>query len=138
MSSPAPAPPTAPAPPPAPAVAGTKISTLQETLRKNPYAGPVFSFLSRPIVYVLGAFALFCTTFGYVFILSGINLYAIDTSNLNVWWGGTIISSAFLLLIFYLVFVSGGFLTKAIIVLLLLTFIFIHISLLLTQMNLRV
>jgi hypothetical protein len=108
------------------------------TLQPNYYALPILSILTRPIVYVTASLLLFCITFGYVFILSGINLNNIDTSRLNVWWAGTFITSSVMLLIFYIVFQKGGYLNKAIIVLLLLTFIFVHISLLLTQMNLRV
>ena len=112
-------------------------SPAKQTLQQSSYAG-ILSLLSRPIIYVIGCLGLFSITFGYIFIMSGINLNSIDTSHLNVWWVGTLITSCIMLLVFYLVFHTGGFFNKAIIVLLLLTFIFIHISLLLTQMNLRV
>jgi hypothetical protein len=65
-------------------------------------------------------------------------LNGMDKYNLRVWWAGTILSSAVFLLLFYVVFASTQTFNKSLIVLLFTTLILSHVSLLLTQLNLKV
>lgn len=67
---------------------------------------------------------------------STIDFNALDPSNLKVWWLGSILSSALFLLLFFVVFRDSPLFNRAVLFLLLTTFVILHVSLLLTQINL--
>jgi len=94
-------------------------------------------FLS-PWLYTALLAAAFCITFGMVFVSSGVDLNSLDQTNLKVWWAGTLLSSALFLLLFYLVFGSSEYLNKYLILLLFSTLVIVQVSMLLSQINLRV
>lgn len=94
-------------------------------------------FLS-PWLYTALFAAAFCITFGMVFVSSGVDLNSLDQTNLKVWWAGTLLSSALFLLLFYLVFGSSEYLNKYLILLLFSTLVIVQVSMLLSQINLRV
>ena len=73
-----------------------------------------------------------------VFVSSGVDLNSLDQTNLKVWWAGTLLSSALFLLLFYLVFGSSEYLNKYLILLLFSTLVIVQVSMLLSQINLRV
>ena len=101
-------------------------------------AGSILYYIKHPLTWVSVSSAAYCLTFGLVFYTSGVNLNFIDTSKLNIWWLGTILTSVFFLLLFFLVFHSKEYFNKSVIFLLLTTFLIVHVSLLLTQINLKV
>ena len=69
---------------------------------------------------------------------SNIDFNALDPSNLKVWWLGSILSSVVFLLLFFVIFRDSPLFNRAVLFLLLITFVIIHVSLLLTQINLTV
>jgi len=90
---------------------------------------------------VLSAFFAFWFLFSFfsILITSGVNsLTANSPQPLQVWWVGTLLSSILVLLLFYLVFHSSSNFNRGMVLLLLSTLIITHISLLVTQINLRV
>ena len=99
---------------------------------------PFKSFFLSPWLYAALFAVGFCITFGMVFASSGVDLNGLDQSNLKVWWVGTILSSALFLLLFYLVFGSSQYLNKSLIVLLFSSLVIVQVSLLLSQINLKV
>jgi hypothetical protein len=101
-------------------------------------AGSILYYIKHPLTWVSVSFAAYCLTFGLVFYSSGVNLNFIDTSKLNIWWLGTILTSVLFLLLFFLVFHLTEYFNKSVIFLLLTTFLIVHVSLLLTQINLKV
>jgi len=78
----------------------------------------------------------FFTALIYSFITPQIDFNALDPSNLKVWWLGSILSSAVFLLLFFVVFRNSPHFNRAVVFLLLTTFVILHVSLLLTQINL--
>lgn len=127
MSSPAPV--AAPAPPSAPAEAKPR-----DTEKSSP-----FSLIKDP--RFMAGTTVVC---GIVFMItlvsslttSTIDFNALDPSNLKVWWLGSILSSALFLLLFFVVFRDSPLFNRAVLFLLLTTFVILHVSLLLTQINL--
>lgn len=94
-------------------------------------------FVTNPWTWTFASVFAFFVTFG-IPLSSGVNLNGMDKYNLRVWWAGTILSSALFLLLFYVVFGSTQSFNKSLIVLLFTTLILSHVSLLLTQLNLKV
>ena len=94
-------------------------------------------FVTNPWTWTFASVFAFFVTFG-ITLSSGVNLNGMDKYNLRVWWAGTILSSALFLLLFYVVFASTQSFNKSLIVLLFTTLILSHVSLLLTQLNLKV
>jgi protein-S-isoprenylcysteine O-methyltransferase Ste14 len=81
----------------------------------------------------------FLFTFFSILIASGVNtLTANSPPTLQVWWVGTLLSSILVLLLFYLVFHSSANFNRGMVLLILCTLLITHISLLSTQINLRV
>lgn len=97
----------------------------------------ILFFVTNPWTWTFGSVFAFLVTFG-ITLSSGVNLNGMDKYNLRVWWAGTILSSALFLLLFYVVFASTQYFNKSLIVLLFTTLILTHVSLLLTQLNLKV
>ena len=81
--------------------------------------------------------AAFFITFGAVFSITNLTTL-VDPSNLKVWWVGTLLSSALFLLLLYVVFGSSQYFNKSLIVVLFSTLVILQVSLLLSQINLRV
>ena len=96
------------------------------------------SLITNPWLWTGIITSSFFITFGMVFVTSGVDLNSLDPSSLKVWWVGTILSSALFLLLFYVVFAASEYFNKSLIFLLLMTFVLLHVSLLLTQINFSV
>ena len=91
----------------------------------------------------LGGITVVCGIAFFITLISSlttskIDFNALDPSNLKVWWLGSILSSVVFLLLFFVVFRDSPLFNRAVIFLLLTTFVIIHVSLLLTQINLTV
>jgi len=95
------------------------------------------SILTNPLTYVILSSVALCITFGYSFVASKVDLNSLDPSTLKYWWVGTVVTTIVFLLLFYVVF-NQLYFNRAIIFMLMTTFVILHISLLLTQMNLSV
>ena len=141
MSSP---PPAAAGPPPSAGIP-SKPASASASASASAAAAPSTStgvityiklILTDPRTYIIASILAFIISIGYVFVNSGVNLNAMDTNNLSLWWVGTITSSILFLLLFYVVFQKSEHFNKGLLFLLLMSFFFIHISLLLTQVNL--
>jgi hypothetical protein len=92
----------------------------------------------NPLTWTIVSAAVFIGTFGAVIQTSQSVLTTIDPSTLKVWWAGTVLTSFVFLLLFFLVFRSSQFFNTALITLIFIIFVITHVSLLLTQINLRV
>jgi len=95
------------------------------------------SIFTNPLTYVILSSVALCITFGYSFIASGVDLNKLDPSTLKYWWVGTVVTTIVFLLLFYVVF-NQYYFNRAVIFMLLTSFVILHVSLLLTQMNLSV
>jgi hypothetical protein len=115
-----------------------EMPTLIAQIRSNEYVNYAINQSMRPMVYIVISVVAYCIYFGKIYIDSGVDLNAIDTSNINTWWVGTLLSSAIFLLVYYAVFRSGQYYNKSLLFLVLLTFLILNISLVLTQINLTV
>lgn len=102
-------------------------------------ASGILDWIKSPVVWST-VFALsFLATFVSVCITSGVNsLTAHSAPTLQVWWVGTLLSSILTLLLFYIVYHSSANLNRGMIIIIFCTLIITHVSLLLTQINLRV
>ena len=137
MTAPAPtAPnaPNAPAPPAAPA-------EVEVEAKAKPRGIEILSIMKDP--RFLGGITVVCGIAFFITLISSlttskIDFNALDPSNLKVWWLGSILSSVVFLLLFFVVFRDSPLFNRAVIFLLLTTFVIIHVSLLLTQINLTV
>ena len=123
---------SAPAPPvSAPLVA---VKTQAQTAKPIDWLGTMMN----PLTWTVLSAAVFIATFGAVIQTSQSVLTTIDPSTLKVWWVGTTLTSFVFLLLFFLVFRSSEYFNTALITLLFMIFVITHVSLLLTQINLRV
>jgi len=136
--------PAAPAQPPTPAPTPTLSNALKNIGSSGNYTAlgklgftNLKSILTNPLTYVILSVAAFCITFGYSFYASGVDLNSLDPSTLKYWWVGTVVTSVVFLLLFYIVF-NQLYFNRALIFMLMSTFVILHVSLLLTQMNLSV
>jgi len=99
---------------------------------------PFKSLFLSPWLYTAIFAVGFCITFGLTFFSSGVDLNTLDRYNLKVWWVGTLLSSVLFLLLFYLVFGSSRNFNKAMIFLLFSSLVIVQVSLLFSQINLKV
>jgi len=132
VPTPAPTPTPTPTPTPAPAKTATPAKPSD-----GDYSGLFILILTNPITWTIVSAVAFCITFSLGFYSSRVDLNALDPSNLKLWWVGTLISSVIFLLLFYIVFNKSSF-NRAMVFLLLVAVLIVHVSLLLTQMNLSV
>jgi hypothetical protein len=96
------------------------------------------AIVKNPLTWTIVSAAIFIATFGAVIQTSQSVLTTIDPSTLKIWWVGTVLTSFVFLLLFFLVFRSSEYFNSALITLLFIIFVMTHVSLLLTQINLRV
>lgn len=112
-------------------------TTGQTQTQTQAQAFDVMATIRNPLTWTIVSAAAFISTFGAV-IQTSDSITRIDQSILRVWWVGTILSSFVFLLLFFLVFRSSEYFNTAVITLLFGIFVITHVSLLLTQINLRV
>jgi hypothetical protein len=99
----------------------------------------ILSWVKSPIVWSTIFAVSFLGTFISVCITSGVNsLTKNSAQTMQVWWVGTLLTSIVTLLLFYIVYQNTANLNRGMIILILCTLIISHISLLLTQINLRI
>lgn len=142
MSSAAPATAGAGAPP----IAGAGAGAVEAKKDASAYSGfakelgtNILALIKQPWVWSTFFAFWFFFTFFSTLIASGINsLTANSAQTLQVWWVGTLLSSILVLLLFFIVYQSSANLTRGMLILILCSLIATHVSLLLTQINLRV
>ena len=99
----------------------------------------IFALIKQPWVWSTFFAFWFFFTFFSTLVASGVNsLTANSPPTLQVWWVGTLLSSIVLLLLFYIVYHSSANLTRGMIVLIISSLIITHVSLLSTQINLKI
>jgi len=99
----------------------------------------ILTLIKQPWVWSTFFAFWFFFTFFSTLITSGVNsLTANSAQTLQVWWVGTLLSSILVLLLFFVIYQTSANLTRGMLILILCSLIATHVSLLLTQINLRV
>jgi len=114
----------------------SSTAPVVEAQPKAQLQAQLVAILRNPLTWTVASAAAFVATFGAVIQTS--NSLTVDPSMLRVWWVGTVLSSFVFLLLFFLVFRSSEHFNTALLTLLFIMFVITHVSLLLTQINLRV
>jgi hypothetical protein len=128
---------------PVPATSPTVVAVKKDAADYSSFAKElgtnILALIKKPWVWSTFFAFWFFFTFFSTLLASGINsITANSDQTLHVWWVGTLLSSILLLLLFYIVYHASANLTRGMLILVLCSFIVTHVSLLLTQINLRV